>query len=79
MGSCDHIRYVGGDEVKFAELNITDALVILVLGAALLMAIFYRMNELSANISIGLIGYIGGSARGMAATKNNGGSGGKTI
>lgn len=61
--------------MKFAEINVTDVLTIIVLGAALVMAIFYRMNELSANISIGLIGYIGGSARGMVASRNkeNGG------
>ena len=65
--------------MKFAEFNVTDALVIVVLGVALMMAIFYRLNELSANISIGLIGYIGGSARGMAASRNNGNNGGKML
>lgn len=47
----------------FEQIKITDVLVIAGLIVALLMAIFYHMNELAMSIASGMIGYIGGSAR----------------
>lgn len=43
------------------RLNITDLAVIIVLGTALIMAIFYNLNELAMSIASGMIGYIGGA------------------
>lgn len=50
----------------FEKINVTDLAVIIVLGIALILAIYYRMNELSMSIASGMIGYIGGASR-MAA------------
>lgn len=56
--------------MQYEKFHVTDVLVIMVLGIALIMAIFYRMNELSMSIGSGLIGYIGGTARSITTTKN---------
>lgn len=47
----------------FEKINVTDCLVILALSAALILAIFYSLNELAMSISSGLLGYIGGTVR----------------
>lgn len=53
-----------GNKVKliYEKVNITDLVVIAVLGIALLMAIFYKMNELSMSIASGMIGYMAKTA-----------------
>lgn len=52
----------------FEKINIADCLVIITLAVALILAIFYSMNELAMSIASGLLGYIGGSVK-SAATK----------
>lgn len=52
----------------FEKVNIPDCLVIIGLVTALIMAIFYSMNELAMSIASGLLGYIGGTVK-TAATK----------
>ena len=47
----------------FEKINIADCLVIITLAAALILAIFYGLNELATSISSGLLGYIGGSVK----------------
>ena len=44
----------------FEKVNIPDCLVIIGLVTALIMAIFYNLNELAMSIASGLLGYIGG-------------------
>ena len=51
------------------KINISDCLVIIGLVTALIMAIFYGMNELAMSIASGLLGYIGGNIKTAAATK----------
>lgn len=55
------------------KANIPDFGVIVVLGLALLMAIFYRMNELAMSIASGLVGYLGGAVRSTRYDNKNGG------
>lgn len=45
------------------KINIADCIVIVGLIAALVMAIFYSLNELAMSIASGLLGYIGGSVK----------------
>lgn len=45
----------------FEKINIFDQTVITGLVTALVLAIFYGMNELAMSIASGLLGYIGGS------------------
>lgn len=47
----------------FEKINLTDILVIVGLVTALLLAIFYEMNELAMSIASGLLGYIGGNVK----------------
>ena len=47
----------------FEKINIPDCLVILGLITALIMAIFYNLNELAMSIASGLLGYIGGTVK----------------
>lgn len=44
------------------KVNHVDAIVVFFCGAALLMSIYLGHQELAGNISIGLLGYLGGSA-----------------
>lgn len=53
----------------FEKINIADCLVIITLAAALILAIFYGMNELAMSIASGLLGYIGGSVKSAAVSK----------
>jgi len=46
------------------KINIVDCMVILTLGIALILAIFYSLNELAMSIASGLLGYIGGTIKG---------------
>lgn len=50
------------------KINVADCLVIMGLVAALILAIFFGLNELSMSIASGLLGYIGGNIK--TATTN---------
>ena len=45
------------------KINIVDCMVILTLGIALILAIFFNHNELAMSIASGLLGYIGGTGK----------------
>ncbi|WP_303702522.1 hypothetical protein [Megasphaera massiliensis] len=47
----------------FEKVNIPDCIVIIGLVTALIMAIFYTLNELAMSIASGLLGYIGGTVK----------------
>ena len=51
----------------FDKINVPDCLVIIGLVAALILAIFYSMNELAMSIASGLLGYIGGTVKSVAS------------
>ena len=53
----------------FEKGNIPDCLVIIGLVTALIMAIFYNLNELAMSIASGLLGYIGGTVKSAATQK----------
>lgn len=50
------------------KISIPDVLTVAGLLAALILAIFYGMNELAMSIASGLLGYIGGTVK-SATTK----------
>lgn len=47
----------------FEKVNIPDCIVIIGLVTALILAIFYTLNELTMSIASGLLGYIGGTVK----------------
>lgn len=47
----------------FEKVNILDCIVIIGLVMALILAIFYTLNELAMSIASGLLGYIGGTVK----------------
>ncbi len=47
----------------FEKVNIPDCIVIIGLVTALILAIFYTLNELAISIASGLLGYIGGTVK----------------
>lgn len=47
----------------FEKINIPDCIVIIGLVTALILAIFYALNELAMSIASGLLGYIGGTVK----------------
>ena len=47
----------------FEKVNIPDCIVIIGLVTALILAIFYTLNELDMSIASGLLGYIGGTVK----------------
>lgn len=53
----------------FEKVNIADCLVIIGLVTALIMAIFYGLNELAMSIASGLLGYIGGTVKSATQMK----------
>nr|DAP86503.1 MAG TPA: protein of unknown function (DUF4330) [Caudoviricetes sp.] len=55
----------------FEKINIPDCMVIIGLVAALIMAIFYSLNELAMSIASGLLGYIGGTVKSAAQMKGD--------
>lgn len=55
----------------FEKVNIPDCLVIIGLVTALVLAIFYAMNELAMSIASGLLGYIGGNIKTAATDRRN--------
>ena len=55
--------------MQFDKLNLIDAMVIIGLVTALILAIFYNLNELAMSIASGLLGYIGGTVKTAAHQK----------
>lgn len=55
----------------FEKVNIADCLVIMGLVAALILAIFFGLNELSMSIASGLLGYIGGNIKTATTNRRN--------
>ena len=55
----------------FDKINIADCLVIIGLVSALVLAIFYEMNELAMSIASGLLGYIGGTVKSATTRKDD--------
>ena len=55
----------------FEKVTIADCIVIIGLISALVMAIFYAMNELAMSIASGLLGYIGGSVKSTVNRKGD--------
>jgi F0F1-type ATP synthase membrane subunit c/vacuolar-type H+-ATPase subunit K len=55
--------------MSFEKIDIADCIVIIGLVIALILAIFYGMNELAMSIASGLLGYIGGSVKSAASKK----------
>lgn len=49
--------------MQYEKLDIVNLVVVIGLVIALITAIFYMNNELSATISAGLLGYLGGLVR----------------
>ena len=47
----------------FEKVNIPDCIVVIGLVMALILAIFYALNELAMSIASGLFGYIGGTVK----------------
>lgn len=57
--------------MMFEKINIADCMVIIGLVIALVLAIFYAMNELAMSIASGLLGYIGGSVKSTVNRKGD--------
>lgn len=55
----------------FEKVNIADCLVIIGLVTALILAIFYALNELAMSIASGLLGYIGGTVKSTTTRKDD--------
>lgn len=55
----------------FEKVNIPDCIVIIGLVTALIMAIFYTLNELAMSIASGLLGYIGGTVKSAVHQKGD--------
>lgn len=55
--------------MQIDKVNITDCIVVAGLVAALIMTIFYNLNELSMSIASGLLGYIGGNVKSAMQVK----------
>lgn len=53
------------------KINVADCLVIMGLVAALILAIFFGLNELSMSIASGLLGYIGGNIKTATTNRRN--------
>lgn len=51
------------------KINVPDCLVIIGLVTALILAIFYALNELAMSIASGLLGYIGGTVKSATQMK----------
>ena len=57
--------------MMFEKINIADCMVITGLIIALVLAIFYGLNELAMSIASGLLGYIGGSVKSTVSKKGD--------
>lgn len=53
------------------KINVPDCLVIIGLVTALILAIFYTLNELAMSIASGLLGYIGGTVKSATTRKDD--------
>lgn len=65
------IRYNADNEVEmqFEKLDIVNLVVVIGLCISLIMAIFYDQKDLSTNIAVGLLGWLGGITTGKDITK----------
>ena len=52
-----------GVNLLIERINVTDLVVVVALSAALIIAIYLNLNELSMSIASGLLGYIGGAGK----------------
>ena len=52
-----------GVNLLIERINVTDLVVVVALSAALIIAIYSNLNELSMSIASGLLGYIGGAGK----------------
>lgn len=48
---------------EFEKIDLENIFVIIALSASLIMAIFYRLDNLAMSIVTGLLGYIGGTVK----------------
>ena len=55
--------------MQFEKLNIVNLVVVIGLCISLIMAIFYDQKDLSTNIAVGLLGWLGGITTGKDITK----------
>lgn len=53
------------------KINVPDVLTVAGLLVALIMSIFYGMNELAMSIASGLLGYIGGTVKSATTRKDD--------
>lgn len=53
------------------KINVPDVLTVAGLLVALIMSIFYGMNELAMSIASGLLGYIGGNIKTATTNRRN--------
>ena len=49
--------------MQFEKVSLADVIVVVALSLALMLAIFYKQNELSMSIASGLLGYIRGATK----------------
>lgn len=57
--------------MQIEKVNVSDCLVIIGLVTALVLAIFYAMNNLAMSIASGLLGYIGGTVKSANTRKDD--------
>ena len=55
--------------MQFEKVSMADVIVVVALSLALMLAIFYKQNELSMSIASGLLGYIGGATKSAVQKK----------
>lgn len=55
--------------MQFEKISLADIIVVVALSLALMLAIFYKQNELSMSIASGLLGYIGGATKSAVQKK----------
>lgn len=53
------------------KINVPDVLTVAGLLVALIMSIFYGMNDLAMSIASGLLGYIGGTVKSATTRKDD--------
>lgn len=53
------------------KINVPDVLTVAGLLVALIMSIFYGVNELAMSIASGLLGYIGGTVKSATTRKDD--------
>ena len=55
--------------MQFEKVSLADVIVVVALSLALMLAIFYKQNELSMSIASGLLGYNGGATKSAVQKK----------